>query len=525
MSVLGRVRRRWPLGVVVAAFVMVATVALPVGAGSVSTTVIGYGPELVDGSYLNAQNVANNLVFTSVTIQADSSITVGDDIDLSSTIYGVPAFDLVLIAPTINIDHNLNLSLFGNLQLIANTLNLNGRITAGGSLINPSRIVGPTATHANVLSNAASIQQAIDLTSKTSPVTVQINAGNYEGNLSITKALTLSGNGGSVADGADPSAPQIFGAQAGGRVVTVTANNVTVTGLHLNGAVAGGSLTKSVNGVYGSGVSNLAVSQNTFEGFSGLSIDTPGSSNVMLSANLTLPDVGSVTVGQTGWASDLNCLSNWSVLPNNVAAYVVPQGDWTVTSWSTRSGPRGGTMGLMIFRPASTGSYTLVGASAIESLAVDTANTFALNAPIAVQGGDLLGLYSGPNTACVNTAVGGTNGVINAFGAQPSVGTTITPTFRILSHPPNISATLTPTVGQQVSDLLAQVTAVGPGTSLASKMQQVQAYVAGNDKTNACIALNDFIKQVAAQTGKKLTPTQAASFTAQANAIKTMLGC
>jgi hypothetical protein len=232
-----------------------------------------------------------------------------------------------------------------------------------------------------------------------------------------------------------------------------------------------------------------------------------------------------VTIGQAGWASDVNCLQNWSVVPNNVAGYVVPPGDWTVTSWSTRSGPRGGTMGLMIFQPAGTGSYAVVGESPIESLAVDTLNTFALNNPITVQGGDVLGLYSGPNTACVNSAVGGTNGIIAAFGAEPGVGTTITPTFRILSYPPNISATLISTVDQQVSDLLAEVTGVGPGAGLADKMKQIQAYITANDKTNACGTLNDFIKLVEAQAGKKLTLTQAASFTAQANAIKTTLDC
>ena len=232
-----------------------------------------------------------------------------------------------------------------------------------------------------------------------------------------------------------------------------------------------------------------------------------------------------VTIGQAGWASDFNCLSNWSVVPNNVANYVVPQGEWTVTSWSTRSGPRGGTMGLMIFRPANTGSYAVVGASPIESLAADTTNTFALNTPITVQGGDRLGLYSGPNTACVNTAVLGTNGVINAFGAQPSVGTTITPTFRILGHPPNISATLTPTVAQQVSDLLTAVTGVGAGESLANKITAIQGYIAANDAASACAKLNAFINEVNAQAGKKITDAQAAAFTTQANDIKASLGC
>jgi uncharacterized MnhB-related membrane protein len=176
---------------------------------------------------------------------------------------------------------------------------------------------------------------------------------------------------------------------------------------------------------------------------------------VVLIAGIVIPWASAsspVTIGQTGWASDFNCLSSWSVVPNGVATYAVPPGTWSVTSWSTVSGPRGGSMGLMIFRSAATGSYTVVGESPIETLATNTLNTFALDNPVAVQGGDLLGLYSDPNTACVNTAVTGTAGVINAFGPQPNVGATITPTFRILGHPPNISATLaSPQVSQTVS--------------------------------------------------------------------------
>lgn len=57
-------------------------------------------------------------------------------------------------------------------------------------------------------------------------------------------------------------------------------------------------------------------------------------------------------------------------------------------------------------------------------------------------------------------------------------------------------------------------------------MRQIQAYVAANDKPNACKALNDFIKQVKAQAGKRqILLGQAASFTTQADAIKTTLGC
>lgn len=80
-------------------------------------------------------------------------------------------------------------------------------------------------------------------------------------------------------------------------------------------------------------------------------------------------------------------------------------------------------------------------------------------------------------------------------------------------------------VADQLADLLAQVTGFGPGKSLANKVKEIQGYVAANDTTNACTKLNDFLSEVAAQTGKHLTPEQAASFTTQASNIRATLGC
>ena len=82
-----------------------------------------------------------------------------------------------------------------------------------------------------------------------------------------------------------------------------------------------------------------------------------------------------------------------------------------------------------------------------------------------------------------------------------------------------------PDVAELLATLLNDVTGVGPGTSLADKVKQVQAYVAADDKPAACSTLNDFINLVTAQTGKKVTAAQAASFIAQATAIKSTLGC
>jgi hypothetical protein len=77
----------------------------------------------------------------------------------------------------------------------------------------------------------------------------------------------------------------------------------------------------------------------------------------------------------------------------------------------------------------------------------------------------------------------------------------------------------------QLSALLAAVTNVAPGSSMADKLKQIQGYVAINDKASACSGLTNFISLVKAQSGKKLTAAQATSFIAQANNIRATLGC
>ena len=264
------------------------------------TVSIGNGTQLPDGSYLNAQNIANTLALTSVHIQGTSSITIVDPIDLSTSTSGTPHFNLFLNSPTCNIDNSVNLAAGGGLFLTCGTLNLNAPITSGGTILNPSRSEG-TATQVNVLSNAASIQQGIDESSTTVPATIQISPGQYAENLTIGQqvgsgtpvftgqGLTLTGNDGTAAAGADPTAPTITGTQAGGDVITVSANGVDVDGLNLDGSVNGGSSTSSVDGVYASGVDGLTVDHNTLDGFSGPGIETPGSTNTTVDANVIGP--------------------------------------------------------------------------------------------------------------------------------------------------------------------------------------------------------------------------------------------
>ena len=78
---------------------------------------------------------------------------------------------------------------------------------------------------------------------------------------------------------------------------------------------------------------------------------------------------------------------------------------------------------------------------------------------------------------------------------------------------------------EQLDDLLAAVGGLGPGTGLADKVRAARdALAAGND-ADACSSLRGFINQVQAQSGKKLTPAQAAELIAAATRIRAVLSC
>ncbi len=81
------------------------------------------------------------------------------------------------------------------------------------------------------------------------------------------------------------------------------------------------------------------------------------------------------------------------------------------------------------------------------------------------------------------------------------------------------------TVHMLMQNLLAEVTGVGPGRSLADKLVRAQAYYAAYDIVSTCGVLGAFTNQVSAQDGKKLSETQAAEFTSHAEGIISAIGC
>lgn len=150
-----------------------------------------------------------------------------------------------------------------------------------------------------------------------------------------------------------------------------------------------------------------------------------------------------ITIGQT-IQNSTPCGDFWFI-QTSPSGYSVPAGNWVVTSWSTyagdydASGHVGGYMSMMIFRPAAGGTYDVVGESPVEALTADSLNTFTLATPIAVQGGDLLGMYENGNNCGVNTA-GGT--LVGGFPPQPAAGANVATAWSNGAFLSNVSATL-----------------------------------------------------------------------------------
>ncbi|MBZ0067517.1 MAG: hypothetical protein K8F26_01785, partial [Thiobacillus sp.] len=120
---------------------------------------IGNGPDLINNTYLNANSLADSLVFSDISLQADNSISIVDPIDLSSTlVLGPTLYGLTLQSALVNID-NLIVMGPGNFSIKAPIVNLVATITDTSAVpLGGTRISG-TATQVNVTSTNASIQQ------------------------------------------------------------------------------------------------------------------------------------------------------------------------------------------------------------------------------------------------------------------------------------------------------------------------------------------------------------------------------
>lgn len=88
---------------------------------------------------------------------------------------------------------------------------------------------------------------------------------------------------------------------------------------------------------------------------------------------------------------------------------------------------------------------------------------------------------------------------------------------------PGSWAEATPTV--LLAELLTDVTGVGPGKSLANKVELAQTYLVAADVQATCAMLTAFIDEVQAQAGKKIAKALDAQLIAKAQSIEVAIAC
>jgi streptogramin lyase len=110
-------------------------------------------------------------------------------------------------------------------------------------------------------------------------------------------------------------------------------------------------------------------------------------------------------------------------------------------------------------------------------------------------------------------------------GHQLSCTATVTYVFLEVTVSATSSFVQVKGAAEQLADLRTAVTGVGPGSSLAEKVRQIQSYVGAADLADACAQLGAFSNEVNAQAGKKLSPAQAASLITQTQHIEAALPC
>ncbi len=101
--------------------------------------------------------------------------------------------------------------------------------------------------------------------------------------------------------------------------------------------------------------------------------------------------------------------------------------------------------------------------------------------------------------------------------------------YSALYHPQDVTlitrGTTDTDASAQLTDLLHAVQGVGPGTSLADKVQSAQSSLASGDVASTCSILSAFINEVNAQSGKKIPVAQADQLIADAQRIQSVLAC
>jgi len=230
---------------------------------------------------------------------------------------------------------------------------------------------------------------------------------------------------------------------------------------------------------------------------------------------------------------------------------VTPTGtSWTVTNFtlppaSLPGGIRTGADGNLWFIDNNASSQAIgrfgVGAPAASRTAPVVAGSADAGAPQTCQGATWSD-WAGQQPSLVAFGFDGYQWLLDGDAIAGQNGQTYTPTAadagHMLSCKVTVTYTLFPTTtsvtsaavtvkgaAEQLADLGDAVQGVGPGASLARKVANAAAALAGNDVAGACAILGAFVNEVTAQTGKHIASATASGLVGDANRIGTLLGC
>ena len=259
------------------------------------TVTIGNGPSVSD-TYFNAQDLADNLVFTNMTISAPRTVIIEEDIDISVSSFGSVTGNLTLAAPVVEIRGHVKWGA-GAAGVNASTLILNGRFYKPS---NPSASVlsfGSTAL-VQVVSDRAHLQEALNFAAPGGRV--RVGPGTYVGNYTINKSVMLTGAAcGPIRAGAGPTAPALVGQQAGDTLISITA----VPGVTIDGFRFSGLPNQSGVGISTTAASNLTITHNSFDGFALDAVSTLFGSNVSVAYNVVISHPGAHDITVTAATS------------------------------------------------------------------------------------------------------------------------------------------------------------------------------------------------------------------------------
>lgn len=155
--------------------------------------------------------------------------------------------------------------------------------------------------------------------------------------------------------------------------------------------------------------------------------------------------------------------------------------------------------------------------------------------PVLQVPADLTVDATGPDGAAVTYAVGVTDdGAVRSVACDPAsgspfaIGTTTVTCTAIDDDGAAGAASFLVTVrgaGDQLADLLVAVAGVGPGNSLAAKIGTAVGHLPDRALPLTCEPLRAFVKEVRAQSGKRIPAEVALALIEDATRIRAVLGC